>query len=222
MQKKLTLLLSFILITIFALPESKAASMPASEIRQFYEELHLQNEVSYKAFQQAIVGYCKIKVKKPVLTLIDFSKASTEERLYVIDMEKKTVLFKSHVAHGKNSGGNYATSFSNERGSNQSSLGFFLTENTYQGKNGLSLIINGLEKGINDRAKMRAVVIHGADYANPKQAKILGRLGRSFGCPALPRGLAQPIINTIKDGSLLYIYSESHNEEYLKNSSLIG
>ncbi|MDR0865973.1 MAG: murein L,D-transpeptidase catalytic domain family protein [Candidatus Symbiothrix sp.] len=221
MQKKLTLLFSFLLIAILALPESKAAPMSSSEIRQLYENLQLQNEVSYKAFNQAVTGYHKINVKKAILTLIDFSKASTEERLYVIDMEKKAVLFKSHVAHGKNSGGNYATSFSNEKGSNQSSLGFFLTENTYQGKNGLSLIINGLENGINDRAKTRAVVIHGADYANPKQAKALGRLGRSFGCPALPRELTQPIINTIKDGSLLYIYSESHNEEYLKSSRVI-
>ncbi|GHT39328.1 hypothetical protein FACS189437_02380 [Bacteroidia bacterium] len=196
--------------------------MSLSGIRQLYENLHLQDKVCYKAFRQAVEGYSKMTVKNPVLTIIDFSKASMEERMYVIDMEKKILLFRSHVAHGKNSGANYATSFSNNPGSCQSSLGFYLTEQTYQGKNGLSLVLNGLEKGINDNAKSRAVVIHGADYCNPNSAKSLGRLGRSFGCPALPRALTQPIIDTIKNGSLLYIYSESYNVDYLKESSILN
>lgn len=193
-----------------------------SESKRIYNELHLNSEVSYKAFEQAYTGYKKLAVKKPVLTLIDFSKASTEERMYVIDMENKKVLFKTHVAHGKNSGSNYATSFSNKKGSNQSSLGFFLTEKTYQGSNGYSLVIDGLEKDINDKAKARAVVIHGADYANPAFAKSTGRLGRSFGCPALPRSVTKPIIDTIKDGSLIYAFSEKFNEDYLIKSTVLS
>jgi hypothetical protein len=221
-MQKLTLIFSILVITLFSPGRSIANSTPLSGIRQLYENLHLQDKVCYKAFQQAVEGYNKMTVKNPVLTIIDFSKASTEERMYVIDMEKKTLLFRSHVAHGKNSGANYATSFSNKAGSYQSSLGFYLTEQTYQGKNGLSLVLNGLEKGINDNAKSRAVVIHGADYCNPQSAKSIGRLGRSFGCPALPRNLTKPIIDTIKNGSLLYIYSESYNDGYLKESSILN
>lgn len=193
----------------------------AGETKRLYNELNLQNEIEYTAFEQAMTGYKKIESKKPILTLIDFSKPSTEERLYVINLDEKKVLFKTHVAHGKNSGGNYATSFSNKKGSNQSSLGFFLTEKTYQGSNGYSLVINGLEKDINDKAKVRAVVIHGADYANPHFAKSTGRLGRSFGCPALPRDLTKPIIDVIKDGSLIYAYSDKFNKDYLQHSSIL-
>ncbi|GHT51753.1 hypothetical protein FACS189440_21140 [Bacteroidia bacterium] len=221
-MQKLTLIFSIIIITLLSPIRSNANNLPLSGIRQLYENLHLQDKVCYNAFQQAVAGYNKMNVKNPVLTIIDFSKASTEERMYVIDMEKKILLFRSHVAHGKNSGANYATSFSNKPGSYQSSLGFYLTEKTYQGKNGLSLVLNGLEKGINDNAKSRAVVIHGADYCNPKSAKSLGRLGRSFGCPALPKELTKPIIDTIKNGSLLYIYSESYNNTYLKESSILN
>ena len=214
MRKFILLFSFFFLITI-------PGYSTLSEICQLYDDLELRNEVSFEAFQQAVTGYNKIEVQKPILTLIDFSKASIEERFYVIDMNEKKILFKSHVAHGRNSGANYATSFSNEKGSYQSSLGFYLTENTYQGKNGLSLVLDGLEKGINDNAKTRAVVIHGADYCNPQQAIFMGRLGRSFGCPALPKELNKPIIETIKDGSLIYIYSESHNEKYLEKSSVL-
>ena len=112
---------------------------------------------------------------------------------------RKKMLYSSVVSHGKNSGENYATSFSNEVGSYKSSLGFYLTGNTYQGRNGYSLLLDGLEKGINDRARERAIVVHGAAYANPSVCKS-GRLGRSFGCPALPQALTKPIINTIKGG----------------------
>ena len=133
-------------------------------------------------------------------------------------MEKKQLLFSSVVSHGRNSGGNYATSFSNQNGSYKSSLGFYLTENTYQGGNGYSLILNGLEKGINDKAKERSIVVHGASYANPTVAAS-GRLGRSLGCPALPTKLAKPIINTIKDGSVMFIYA--NNSSYLAQSDIL-
>lgn len=192
-----------------------------SSCRQLYVEMELEGRINYAAFEQAIDGYNKIEQKsKEILTLIDFSKPSTEERFYVFDMRHKKLLFASLVSHGKNSGGNYATSFSNENGSLKSSLGFFLTENTYQGKNGYSLVLNGLEKGINDRAKERAIVIHGAAYSNPSVITSSGRLGRSFGCPALPQSVSKPIINTIKGGSLLFIYA--NNQNYLSYSPILS
>ena len=128
------------------------------------------------------------------------------------------MLYSSVVSHGKNSGENYATSFSNEVGSYKSSLGFYLTGNTYQGKNGYSLLLDGLEKGINDRARERAIVVHGAAYANPSVCKS-GRLGRSFGCPAVPQKLSRPIIDAIKGGSVMYIYAGT--PDYLAHSSVL-
>ncbi len=189
-------------------------------IHKLYDEIGLSKIVNYDAFEQAVAGYSKIEGrKKDILTLIDFTKPSTEKRLYVVDIKNKKLLFVSYVSHGRNSGNNYATSFSNKNGSYKSSLGFYLTENTYQGKNGYSLILNGLEKNINDKARERAIVIHGAPYANPSVIKSAGRLGRSLGCPALPEAMSKPIIDTIKGGSLLYIYA--NNTDYLAQSSIL-
>ncbi|MDR0428233.1 MAG: murein L,D-transpeptidase catalytic domain family protein [Dysgonamonadaceae bacterium] len=196
--------------------------LKVSDSYRLYLDLNLQNELSYEAFEQAYTGYQKLSVKNPILTLIDFSKASSKERMYVIDMEQKRVLYQTYVAHGKKSGNNYATSFSNKMGSQQSSLGFFLTGNTYKGRAGYSLVLEGLEKGINDKVRARGVVIHGADYANPETIKSSGRLGRSFGCPALPEKISKTIIDTIKEGSVLYAYSDRFNQHYLKNSSVLS
>lgn len=194
---------------------------PLSVCRQLYEEMKLEKRLDYPVFEQALAGYRKIDcANKDILTLIDFTKPSTEERLFVLDINRKQILFSSLVSHGKNSGGNYATSFSNENGSHKSSLGFYVTENTYQGRNGYSLVLNGLEKGINDRAKERAIVIHGAAYSNPSVAASSGRLGRSFGCPALPQALNKPIINTIKNGTLLFIYAD--DPDYLSQSPILA
>ena len=187
---------------------------------QLYQEMDLEGKVNYAAFRQAVAGYYRIgERKREVLTLIDFSKPSTQERLYVFDMKAKKILFSSVVAHGKNSGNNYATSFSNEDGSHKSSLGFYLTESTYQGRNGYSLILEGLEKGINDHARRRAIVMHGAAYANPSVIRQGGRLGRSFGCPAVPQKLCRPIIDAIKGGSVMYIYASK--PDYLAQSSIL-
>jgi len=186
--------------------------------KQLYTEMQLENIVNYTAFKQALTGYYKITTERnDIITLIDFTKPSTEERFYVLDIKQKKMLFSSHVSHGRNSGENYATSFSNQSGSYKSSLGFYLTGNTYYGKHGYSLILNGLEKGINDKAKERAIVIHGASYANPSAIAGKGRLGRSLGCPALPQAVSGAIINAIKNGSLLYIYADDKN--YLEQSS---
>jgi hypothetical protein len=190
------------------------------DVVSLYHSMQLEGVVNWRAFKQAVTGYNRIKNRKrDVLTLIDFSKPSTEKRLYVFDMKHRRMLYSSVVSHGKNSGGNYATSFSNEYGSYKSSLGFYLTASTYQGRNGYSLILDGLEKGINDRARERAIVVHGASYADPSVASRGGRLGRSFGCPALPTSVSRPIIDAIKGGSVMYIYAETPS--YLAQSSIL-
>lgn len=188
--------------------------------RGLYQSMQLEGVVNWQAFRQAVIGYYRIEGKRrEVLTLIDFSLPSTAKRLFVFDMAQHRLLYSSVVAHGKNSGENYATSFSNEYGSYKSSLGFYLTASTYQGRNGYSLILDGLEKGINDRARERAIVVHGAAYANPSVASRGGRLGRSFGCPALPQELSRPIIDAIKGGSVMYIYADK--PEYLAQSTVL-
>lgn len=204
--------------TLQSQPTTEVVSLPSCD--QLYEEMQLEGVVGYMAFRQALEGYEKIDAKrKEILTVIDFTKPSTDERMYVLDMKNKKMLYKSVVSHGRNSGENYATSFSNKVGSYQSSLGFYLTDITYQGKNGYSLILDGLEKGINDRARERAIVMHGAPYADPKVISNGGRLGRSLGCPAIPLAVTKPIINTLKEGSVLYIYA--NNQDYMAQSALL-
>lgn len=177
--------------------------------KDLYSKLSLHNKMDFNVFSKAMNGYNKIDdKKKDLLTIIDFSKPSTEERFFVIDVNKEKVLVSSVVSHGKNSGSNYATSFSNTINSYKSSLGFFLTENTYFGKNGYSLVLDGLES-INSNAKRRHIVIHGADYANPNLAKAQGRLGRSLGCPALPQNISKHTIDLIKNGSVLFAYGQN-------------
>ncbi len=223
MQKAIIYFLLFFLPVSYSGNKSRKPILlisTTSECEKLYYDMQLENIINYDAFEQAFVGYKKIEKKnRDIITLIDFTKPSTQERLYVLDMKEKKLLYSSLVSHGRNSGENYATSFSNENGSYKSSLGFYLTENTYQGKNGYSLILNGLERGINDRAKERAIVIHGAPYSNPSVITS-GRLGRSQGCPALPQALSKPIINTIKGGTLLYIYAD--DQKYLAQSSILS
>jgi hypothetical protein len=141
-----------------------------------------------------------------LLTVIDYSKPSTEPRLWVLDLARERVLFEERVAHGQGSGDNYATRFSNLEGSHQTSLGLFRTADTYVGTNGYSLRLDGLEPGVNDRARERAIVMHGAPYVSEGNIRTLGRLGRSHGCPALRPAIAREVIDTIKDGSLVFAY----------------
>ena len=157
-----------------------------------------------------MIGYNSFNlINKKVLTLIDFSKPSTEERLFIIDVENRKLLFQTFVAHGKNSGVNIATRFSNRSGSLKSSLGFFITAETYYGKHGYSLRLDGMEKGINDNARKRAIVVHGAKYVSDDFIRKYNRLGRSWGCPAVSDDLSKEIIDLIKDGSCLFIYANS-------------
>ena len=222
MQKLILILLfSFTLSTCFNTTAHDAISPKfPSESELLYNKMKLNDTVDYELFRLAFNGYKKVKDKrKSILTLVDFNKPSTEKRFYVIDMEQERLLYTTHVAHGKNSGGDVATQFSNRSGSFQSSLGFYLTSNTYQGRNGYSLRLQGLEAGINDHAMSRAIVIHGAPYANPSVIPSLGRLGRSLGCPALPQEVSKEVIDTIKEGTLLFIYSKT--ADYTHKSELI-
>jgi hypothetical protein len=140
------------------------------------------------------------------LALIDYSRPSTERRLWVFDMSRASLLYTEYVAHGRGSGENFANAFSNRDGSHQSSLGLFVTADTYIGGNGYSLRMDGLEPGINDKARARAIVMHGARYVDPALASRQGRLGRSYGCPALRPIVARQMIDTLKQGQLLFAY----------------
>lgn len=140
------------------------------------------------------------------LAVIDYSMPSTEKRLWVFDLASGDVVFNEHVAHGQGSGGNMTTAFSNNDGSHQTSLGLFRTAETYHGGNGYSMRMDGLDVGYNDNARDRLIVMHGADYVNPAATASLGRLGRSWGCPAVRRAVAQDMIDLLKDGQLLFSY----------------
>ena len=143
---------------------------------------------------------------KQLLTVIDYSMPSTEKRLWVFDMKSGRTLFNTWVSHGKNSGGISSTSFSNSPGSLKSSIGVFMTDEPYIGKNGYSLRLRGLERSINDNAYRRDIVVHGARYVNPDTISKYGQIGRSWGCPAVSTELAQPLINTIKENTLIFAY----------------
>jgi len=153
------------------------------------------------------------------LTLIDYSRPSTEPRMWVFDLASQRLLYAEHVAHGRNTGENMAQQFSNVEGSYQSSLGLFSTAESYVGSNGYSMRMDGLEPGINDAARARAIVIHGAPYVDPEQALRQGRLGRSLGCPALRQQVAREVIDTIKDGHLVFAYYP--DEEWLASSQFL-
>jgi len=157
---------------------------------------------------------------KPFVTVIDYSLPSTERRLWVVDIEQKKVLYNTHVAHGSGSGSNAAKFFSDKPGSRKTCLGVFKTGKTYQGKHGISLELHGLEKGINGNALRRRVVMHGANYVNESFIKIHGRLGRSWGCPALEMRVVRPIIQTIKEGSLVFSYYP--DKHWMSNSRFIS
>jgi len=177
-------------------------------------------------FDLAIKGLKKLvyngKLQNPnIVTIADYSQSSNKKRLYVIDLKNKKLLFNTYVAHGRNTGDEYARSFSNAEGSLKSSLGFYITENPVAGSHtGFALMIKGIEKGFNDHAEKRAIIIHAAEYATENFIKKYGRLGRSLGCPALPPDLNKPIIESIKGGTCLFIYNPDNN--YLHGSTLLN
>jgi hypothetical protein len=197
-----------------------------NESAALYASLDLEKyNLSREAFDWAWSGYQKLLQQNRIgnsqyLTICDFSQSSRQKRFYLIDLTRERLILNTYVAHGRNSGGEFATRFSNNPKSLQSSLGFYVTAETYYGEHGLSLKIRGLERGINDKALERRIVIHGADYAEPGQIKSLGYLGRSYGCPALPKHTSSFIINTIKNGSCFFIYYPSN--PYKQRSKILN
>jgi hypothetical protein len=203
-----------------------AAEIFAAEAVGMYQEMNLKKwGLSIKAFEYALKGYRNLVehgkvMKDEVLSICDFSQSSRRKRFYVIDMETKKVLINTWVAHGRNSGGEYARSFSNSPESHKSSLGFYRTGTTYYGTHGLALKIQGLEKNFNDKADERNIVIHGSEYVGSGFLARSPINGRSFGCPALPQQETGRIIQTIKDGSCLFIYHPTKN--YIQKSRVLN
>lgn len=189
-------------------------------LTSLYTDCELTDKLDFNVFKSAMDGYNGIDApNKKLLSIIDYSKPSNEKRLFIIDVENRKMLYNTLVAHGKKSGYVNATKFSNKYGSHKSCLGFFRTGNSYYGKRGYSLQLEGLEKGINDNARRRGIVIHGANYVSERIANGNGVIGRSWGCPAVSKKLSKEIINLLKGGSLLFVYA---NDELYKEKSVLA
>jgi hypothetical protein len=203
-------------------PDETSVAAAAEEL---YDRLDLERlGLPFEAMKYAYKGYRKLQHQgrlsnEHILTVVDFSQPSSRKRMYIIDVDRFRLLKHTYVAHGKNSGLQYAERFSNRPESLQSSLGFYVTKQTYSGKHGLSLRLDGMEYGINHKAEERAIVVHGAEYIGSHR---LGApyMGRSFGCPAVPQKESREVIQTIKNGSCLFIYHPS--KSYLHGSTLLN
>jgi hypothetical protein len=199
--------------------------MVINQASMIYTSMDLQDcGLDPKAFEYAWRGYHNLVKKgllhkKAVLSICDFSQSSRSKRMYVIDVQHKRLLYRTYVAHGQNSGDEYATSFSNENDSYKSSLGFYITQRTYMGRNGISLRLNGVDSGYNDMAMKRKIVLHGSSYVGEKYMQDYGNLGTSLGCPALPLSVSSRIIRTVKNGSCLFIYHPT--QQYLDHSAIL-
>jgi hypothetical protein len=193
---------------------TSAPLVPAG--RSVYDSLHLSLKgLSQQAFDYAKAGLNKLLAEgkllnDSIISIIDFSEPSNKKRLFIIDLKNYNVLFNTLVAHGRNTGREWATSFSNQNSSFKSSPGFYITRETYEGHNGYSLKLDGVEKGINDNAYERGIVMHGAAYVCDDYVNAQGFIGRSQGCPAVPVQISRPIINTIKNGTCLFVYHPSY------------
>lgn len=187
-----------------------------------YDELGLEGlSLSREAYHRAVLGFLSLQItgmirNSDVLSIVDFSLPSTQKRLFVIDMQNGRLLFNTLVAHGRNSGTVMATRFSNRTNSYMSSLGFYVTGDPFIGSHGYSLALQGVERGWNDRAFARRIIMHPADYVSQEHIDHCGYLGRSEGCPAIPETLNTPIIDEIKGGSCLFLYAP--NKRYSKHA----
>jgi hypothetical protein len=212
-------------------PGGKNLSLPDSvsfdhELTLLYDSLNLRKAgLDKKVFAYALKGYFNLagqnKINRTgIITICDFSQSSRRKRMYLIDIENYELLMQTHVAHGKNSGAEYARRFSNKPESLQSSLGFYVTRNTYYGGHGLSLMIDGMEPGINDKARTRKIVVHGSRYVGNDYLRFCKYIGRSFGCPAVPARQSGKIINTIKNGTCFFIYHPTR--QYIETSKILN
>jgi hypothetical protein len=207
--------------------QTGVASKDVPDARIFLEKYLSLNEPALKpeAFRFGLIGFEALQSRglianDSLLTIIDFSLPSSKVRFFVINLLNNHVIYKSLVSHGRNSGDLYANRFSNKMQSHESALGFFITGKTYLGGQGYSLQLQGVDTGYNDRSRVRGIVIHAANYATHDYVKRYGRLGRSFGCPALPPELSRPIINLIKDGSVLFSYYP--DQAYFNHSVILN
>ena len=187
-------------------------------IKKMYSDLNLTQKVEYTIFRKAYKGYMQIPDKREgLLTIIDYTKPSNVERFFVLDLDKRKITYSTYVTHGKNSGLTSALNFSNNKNSYMSSLGFYVTNDSYVGSNGYSLRLKGLEAGINSNALSRNIVVHGADYAEPDFIEKYGFLGRSEGCPAIPTTISRDVIDSIKNRTVLFIIG--NDRHYYEKSS---
>ena len=220
------------------LPAASLASLSFEEkklayeqhLQTIYEEAGLQQAgMSFAVFERAYTGYQNFRqqalatAEKPVMTVVDFTKPSNLNRLWIIDLQSRKVLYNTLVAHGRNTGNVKAEKFSNEHNSNMSSMGFYITDKTYYGKHGLSLKLAGMDEAYNSNAMDRAIVLHGADYVSEAFVKQYGRLGRSLGCPAVSREISGEVIELIKDNTVLYIHSadKTYTSDYLDTAAAV-
>lgn len=225
MKERIVIFLIFLCAFNLFAKEDKKANEKSSEritlshdsILSLYQQIELEDDVVFETFKRAMAGYEMYPcANQDILTIIDYTKPSTAKRIFIIDLAEKKLIYKTLVAHGKNTGLNLALNFSNVSSSLKSSPGFYKTAETYFGKHGYSLRLDGLEAGINDNARSRAIVIHGASYVSKSFIKAHKRLGRSWGCPALPVELSKEMIDTIKGGSCLYIHV--NDKDYMDHS----
>lgn len=207
------------------MPAALAAMKFKENYHAKYDSLGLEKvHLSEQTFQYAMQGFEKMVAEGAlqnthVLSIVDFTLPSAQKRLFIIDLVKNKLLFNTYVAHGRNSGNESATSFSNDPESNKSSLGFYVTMGTYRGENGYSLRLEGMEEGINNNAFSRNIVLHGAPYVSERMIASKGYLGRSLGCPAVPLKLHRAIISKIKDGSCLFLFGQ--DVQYTSNSKFL-
>ena len=213
-------------LRIFALTTAVAAAVVGGAVSTAAAGMRRSGAtIDAPLFEMALsAANCAIRagaVKDPAtITVIDYSKPSTQKRLWVFDLDTRALLYEELVAHGQGSGETMATTFSNTPDTHRSSLGLFVTAETYVGKNGYSLRLDGLDRGFNDRARERAIVMHGAPYVTPEFAKATGRLGRSWGCPAVSDAVARPLIDRVKGGNLVFAYYP--DQDWLQSSAYLG
>lgn len=215
----LRFVLAALLLAAAPLAAAHAAPVPTAAEQRFqqharglYEVCGLAGKLDYQTFVYALTGYYNLQAEKRLradapLTVVDFRLPSTWKRLYVIDLKNQRLLYHTYTSHGQGSGNDKASHFSNTSESHQSSLGFYVTAETYEGKHGYSLRLDGMDRGFNCNARSRAVVMHGADYVSEAFIKRAGRLGRSYGCPALAWEVYRPLIDVVKNGGCLFIYA---------------
>jgi len=212
-MKRLLLVIATVFVctaNLHAAPDALVATLIGQAPGLRADVLRLAIDASAAAAKRGLVA------RRNLLTVIDYSLPSSQKRMFVFDLVSKKLLFHELVAHGKSSGGNIANFFSNDPGSEATSLGLFVTQDTYFGHNGYSLRLRGLEEGVNDMASERAIVLHGAYYVSLEAVRVLGRLGRSWGCPAVRSEIAQKLIDTVRGGSAIFAYYP--DKSWLSNS----